>query len=183
MDERSINKKNELFNENEQQDHNDEQIDTIQLDDDRQRPQSASLIKTKKSSKIPQTPIGPPPSSHKQKHRIESIQFNDDNHTDINENEDEQQKSTEDGNNKARKIRQLQNKLSRQEEETKKKFDELQSKQSRLENALKLLVKQTTTYKKRREQTTGNVEGKFHLFILTILKPKNKKKRFRCTCC
>lgn len=100
------------------------------------------------------------------------MQFNDDNHIDINENETEQQQqqqqqkeskpvSSEDGNKKSRKIRQLQNKLSRQEEETKKKFDELQSKQSRLENAIKLLVKQTATYKKRRQPTNDEVEGKF----------------------
>ena len=67
---------------------------------------------------------------------------------------------------KTRKIRQLQYKISRQEEETKKKFDELQSKQSRLENALKLLIKQTSSYKKRRQQTHDHVEGKSSSFYL-----------------
>jgi predicted PurR-regulated permease PerM len=129
--------------------------------------------------KKPQTPIGGrPSSSHKQKHRVETMQFNDDdnidqnlNHTNENEDENQQQKeikpsSTQDVNNKSRKIRQLQTKLSRQEEETKKKFDELQSKQSRLENAIKLLVKQTTTYNKRRQPTNDHIEGNIiHLFI------------------
>ncbi len=179
----SSNKKTDLSNENEQNDH-EEQIDTIQLDDDRRRPQSASLTKPKKPLKKPQSPLGPPPSSHKQKHRVETMQLNDDdmeqNFNNISDNENEQQQqqiemipssnktkppSTQDENNnnnpnnKSRKIRQLQHKLSRQEEETKKKFDELQSKQSRLENAIKLLVKQTSTYKKRQQPTNGQVEG------------------------
>jgi len=135
--------------------------------------------------KKPPSPLGPPPSSHKQKHRVETREFNDDeieqNFNNINDNENEQQQqqqietipssnktkppSTQDENNnnnpnnKSRKIRQLQHKLSRQEEETKKKFDELQSKQSRLENAIKLLVKQTSTYKKRQQPTNDQVEG------------------------
>ncbi len=173
----SSNKNKDLINGNEQnsqKDDHEEQIETIQLDDDRQRPPSASS--TKKSSKKPQTPIGRPSSSHKQKHRVETMQFNDDDSIDQNlnnknENEDEfhQQKelkpsSTQDGNNKSRKIRQLQHKLSLQEEETKKKFDELQSKQSRLENAIKLLVKQTNTYNKRRQPANDHVEGNIHLF-------------------
>ena len=62
--------------------------------------------------------------------------------------------------NKSRKIRELQSKLSRQEEESKKKFDELLSKQSRLEQAIKLLVKQTSSYKKRRQPVQDDVEGK-----------------------
>jgi hypothetical protein len=45
----------------------------------------------------------------------------------------------QDENAKSRKIRQLQTRLSRQEDETKKHLNELQLKQSRLENALKLL--------------------------------------------
>jgi hypothetical protein len=65
-----------------------------------------------------------------------------------------------DDNNRSRKIRELQTKLSRQEEESKKKFDALLSKQSRLENAIKLLVKQTSSFKKRRQQTNDQVEGK-----------------------
>ena len=107
------------------------------------------------------------------------MQFNDDNMGQnlniTNESGEEQQRdiisvsnktrppTTQDGNaseNKSRKIRRLQHKLSVQEEETKKKFDELQSQQSRLENALKLLVKQTATFQKRREQSNGPVEGK-----------------------
>ncbi|CAF2874742.1 unnamed protein product [Rotaria sp. Silwood2] len=186
----SSNKKNESYHENEQnqlQDENEELIDTIQLDDDRRRPRSASLTKTKIQSKKPQSPIEQPPSSHKQRHRVESIQFNDndDNHhlKNINESkikfhneehddddEHQQQKeifssshkikssANQDDQSKSRKIRELQNKLSRQEEEAKKKFNELQSKQSRLENAIKLLVKQTSSYKKRRQQTHDHVE-------------------------
>jgi len=194
VDSRLSNKKNDLFHENDQQDDHEEDIDTIQLDDDRQRPQSASLTKPKKSSKISQSPVGKPPSSHKNKHRVESMQFNDDsihqNWNNINENENDHQQqqqqqqkeskpfSTQDDNhtnNKSRKIRELQTKLSRQEEETKKKFDELQSKQSRLENAIKLLVQQTTTYNKRRQPTNDYVEGNFHLFSydFSLLKQNN----------
>ena len=196
FDERPANKKNDSFNGNEQnqQDNNDDSIETIQLDDDRQRSGSASLTKTKKQSKKPQSPVGRPPSSHKQKHRVESIQFNDDNDNhsliNTNDNEDEynqQPKNTssssnrakpsskqndDNNNNRTRKIRELQNKLSRQEEESKKKFDELLTKQSRLENAIKLLVKQTS-HKKRRQQTNDQVEGKsnfsfVHLFLFFI---------------
>jgi hypothetical protein len=197
MDGSSSNKKTDLSNEN----NNEEQIDTIQLNDDRRQTQSASLIKPKKISTKPETPLGQPPSSHKQKHRhhVESMQFNDDDinqnlNNNISENGDEhqQQKETKQSltqdidnndNNKSRKIRQLQHKLSAQAEETKKKFDELQSKQSRLENAIKLLVKQTATvaYKKRRQQTNDNTEGNFHLFIFFFIKIKISRSTY-CQC-
>lgn len=154
---------------------NDEQIDTIQLDTDdyQQRIRSASLTKIPKS----QTPLKRSPSSHQQKHRIESLQLNDDN----NDDEEQQKKETilppikikesssnQDDNIKSRKIRQLKNKLSRQEEEAKKQLNELQSKQSRLENALKLLVKQTSSYRKRRQQTHDETESKKNFFLLLI---------------
>lgn len=152
----------------------DEQIETIQLDDDRPRAHSASQIKNNKSSNER------PPSSHKQKHRTEIMHFNDEEQNFVQANQDEQPSaqqpteipsvsnpvkpsSTQDGTNsenKSRRIRRLQQKLTLQEEETKKKFDELQSKQSRLENALKLLMKQTATFKKRREPNNETVEGK-----------------------
>ncbi|CAF4559943.1 unnamed protein product [Rotaria sp. Silwood1] len=194
FDEGSLNKKNDSYHKdehNQQEDDHEESIDTIQLHDDRRRPRSASSTKTKTQSKKPQSPIGRPPSSHKQRHRIESIQFNDDDdddnhhlnninenknknkyHKDENSDDDQHQQqqelfssshkiklsSNQDDESKSRKIRELQNKLSRQEEESKKKFNELQSKQSRLENAIKLLVKQTSSYKKRRQQTHDHVE-------------------------
>lgn len=176
------NPKHDSSNGNEETDDNqEEQIDTIQLEDDRQRPQSASITKPSKKSS---SSNGRPPSSRKQKHRVETMQFTDDDQNVVqnfnitNDNEDEQQQqqkeissasnqtkplSTQDGtnsDNKSRKIRRLQHKLSMQEEETKKKFEELQSKQSRLENALKLLMKQTATYNKRRDQTNDPVEGR-----------------------
>ncbi|CAF3768980.1 unnamed protein product [Rotaria sordida] len=189
----SSNTKNDSYYENKQnqeQSDNEEPIETIQLDDDRRRPRSASLTKTKiESKKQSQSPIERPPSSHKQKYHIESIEFHDDDdHDDINktnenknkfhsnedDNNDEQHQqkkeifsssslkikpsSNQNNDNKSRKIRELQNKLSRQEEDAKKKFNELQSKQSRLENALKLLIKQTSSYKKRRQQTNDHVE-------------------------
>lgn len=155
--------------------YSEEQIETIQLEDDRPRAHSAAQIKNNKSS------IERPPSSHKQKHRTEIMHFNDDGENVVQTNQDEQStfstqqqteipslsnpvkpSSTQDGtnsDNKSRKIRRLQQKLNLQEEETKKKFDELQSKQSRLENALKLLMKQTATFKKRQEPNNQIVEG------------------------
>jgi len=174
-------------NDDNEENNNEEQIDTIQIDDDRrqQQPQSASLVNANKPSKKPSSATGRPPSSHKQKHRVETMQFNDDdsvvqNVNTINENETEQQKeastlskqtkpsSTQNGNssdNKSRRIRRLQHKLSAQEEDTKKKFDQLQSQQSRLENALKLLVKQTATFKKRRQPTNDSSESKLIIFL------------------
>jgi hypothetical protein len=173
FDSTSNDKKNSLPENDQEEEENEEQVETIQLDEDHQRPRSASLIKIKKQSKLPQTPIGRSSSSLQQKHRVESLQFNDDD----NENEDQQRKeiilppikikepSVQDDNTKSRKIRDLQNKLSRQEEESKKKLNELQSKQSRLENALKLLVKQTSSFGKRRPQTPDNIESKFNLRV------------------
>ncbi len=133
----------------------DQQIETIKLDENhQQRPRSALLTKT---SKV-QTPLKRPVS----KHHVDSLQINDNDNDDDNQDHIEQPKETilppikgsnETDNAKSRKIRELQNKLSRQEEEAKKQLNELQSKQSRLENALKLLVKQTSAYGKRRSQT------------------------------
>jgi len=151
---------------------NDEQIDTIQLDTDdhQQRIRSTSLTKMPKS----QTPLKRSSSSHQQKHRIESLQLNDD---DNNDDEEQQKKETilppikikessnQDDNIKSRKIRELKNKLSRQEEEAKKQLNELQSKQSRLENALKLLVKQTSSYGKRQQKTHDETESKKKIFF------------------
>jgi hypothetical protein len=87
-------------------------------------------------------------------------------------------------NAKSRKIRELQNQLSRQEEEAKKQFNELQSKQSRLENALKLLVKQT----KHRSPTQDDLEipkghsaGKrnsLHFSILFLILENRPSKSF-----
>lgn len=59
---------------------------------------------------------------------------------------------TEDENGKTREIRQLKARLSHQEEDAKRQLTELQAKQSRLENALKLLAKQTSINEKRRSK-------------------------------
>ncbi|CAF3884350.1 unnamed protein product, partial [Rotaria magnacalcarata] len=131
-------------------------------------------VQTNKSQSL----VERPPSSHKKKHRVESVEFtdndNDNNNTLLhnkNDNDDDNQQQdlvasshkvkpslSQDDQRKVRKIRDLQNKLSRQEEEAKKKFNELQSKQSRLENAIKLLAKQTSSFKKRRQHKTEHVE-------------------------
>ncbi|CAF2855446.1 unnamed protein product [Rotaria sp. Silwood2] len=183
------NDKNNFFNENnqsQQENENNEPIDRIQLDDDHQRSRSISVTKMRKQSKQMQTPLGRSSSSHQQKHRTESLQLNDDNANDINNDnidnknkineyeyeDDEQQRkeiilppikikesSNQDDSVKLRKIRDLKNKLSRQEEESKKQINELQSKQSRLENALKLLTKQTPSQGKRHQQTHDNIEN------------------------
>jgi len=133
---------------------NDKQIDTIELHDDddhqqQQRPRSASLPKPSKL----QTPLKRSESTH----QIESLQINDDDDTPILPPIKTKQLSNKDDNAKLRKIRELQNKLSRQEEEAKKQLNELQSKQSRLENAFKLLVKQTS---KVRQQSSDDIENK-----------------------
>ena len=172
-----------LSNKNNEENENEEQIDTIQLEDDRRQPLPAQS--SNKLSRKPSSTTGRPPSSHKQKHRIETMQFSDDDNTGgivqnltITNGSDDEQKEIKPSSSlnenisdkKSRRIRRLQHKLSAQEEETKKKFDELQTKQSRLENALKLLVKQTATFKKRREGTSSPTDSKFHrilrIFIL-----------------
>ncbi len=128
----------------------DEEIETIKLDENpQQRSQSASLTKT--PFKRPTT-----------KQPVETLQLNDDNHDPIVNDLQEPREtilppikgSNQTEYAQSRKIRQLQNKLSRQEEEAKKQLNELQSKQSRLENALKLLIKQT----KPRSQTQDDSE-------------------------
>ncbi len=144
----------------------DEEIETIKLDENlRQRPQSTSLIKT---------PLKRPSS----KHHVDSLQLIDDNQDHI-ENEQQTPPPKETilprikgldliDNAKSRKIRELQNKLSRQEEEAKKQFNELQSKQSRLENALKLLVKQTKPRSSTQDDSEipkGHSAGKRTAFI------------------
>lgn len=193
LDRPSNRKPQDAVHNNDEDNYPEEQIDTIQLEDDRPRAQSASHIKNNKFSREK------PPSSHKQQHRTETMHFHDDGENvvqpnDLDEQSQQQQKeipslsdpvkpsTTQDGttsDNKSRKIRRLQKKLSLQEEETKKKFDELQSKQSRLENALKLLMKQTTTFKKRREPNNETVEGKQSLsFVISI---HSNTKRCRCT--
>ncbi len=68
---------------------------------------------------------------------------------------------------KSRKIRELQNKLSRQELEAKKQINELQTKQSRLENALKFVFKQTA-YGKRRQQGLDNTDSKLSFFLIHL---------------
>ena len=175
LDRPSSRKPQDVVHNNDENNYPEEQIDTIQLEDDRPRAQSAAHINNNKFSTEQ-----PPPSSHKQQHRTETMHFHDGGENvvqpnDLDEQLQQQQKeipslsnpvkpsTTQDGtnsDNKSRKIRRLQQKLSLQEEETKKKFDELQSKQSRLENALKLLMKQTNTFKKRREPNNETVEGK-----------------------
>jgi hypothetical protein len=164
---------------------NDEQINTIQPDDDHeQRSRSASLIKMPKTltpfkrsasfTKMPEalTPLKRSVSSFQQKHQSESLQLNEDDEEEQQEKEKEiilppikkKESWDQDESAKSRKIRELQNKLSRQEEEAKKQINELQSKQSRLENALKLLVQQTSTYGKRRQQNHEDTESKKLLF-------------------
>ncbi|CAF3640918.1 unnamed protein product [Rotaria sordida] len=184
----SSNDKTNLFNENnqsQQEDEHDEQIDTKQLNEDHQRPRSVSVTNTRQQSKQLQTPLRRSSSTHQQKHPVESLQLYDDDDDDdddnnnidnkinINEHEnDEQQRkeiilppikikesSNQNDNEKLRKIRELKNKLSRQEEESKKQINELQLKQSRLENALKLLTKQTSSQRKRHQQTHDNIEN------------------------
>ena len=138
-------------------------VDTIQLDDDRQRPQSASLPKTTKPSDKTAASRESPSSSQKVNHPAESLQFTDE---DIFQQSQEiftadnqaQHSSSQEDAMRARKIRDLQKKLARQEGDAKKLYDDLHSKQSRLENAIKLLVKQTSSYKKRREQIQDEID-------------------------
>lgn len=144
--------------------------DTFPADDE--RPRSVSL-KVKKQSLKPATPLERSSSSYLPRSRVESVQFNDDEPSNgqrinFNSNDNEQpeqmpyketilppikpkEQPDENDGTKSRKIRQLQNRLSRQEEEAKKQLSELQSKQSRLENALKLLSKQTSAPVKPRQ--------------------------------
>ena len=136
-----------------------ESIDTIHLEDDRQRPPSGQTNKSKPTTKKSQSLVERSTGHSQSKHSVETLQFNDDNdenqdydhqqQTNLNKSLPSTQKDEPDG--RSRKIRQLQQKLTRQEEESKKLFDELQTKQSRLENAIKLLVKQTTSYGKRNQ--------------------------------
>jgi len=155
-----------------------------------------------------QSPRDRPSSSLKQKSNVESIQFNDDddavqnsnytniikNKSDNNEHEHYQSKDifssssktelfpNQSDDNKSRKIRELQNKLTRQEEESKKKFEELHTKQSRLENAIRLLAKQSSSRKNRRQEPSDQLEGKSHFDFYAIVY-LTKQNRSRCTGC
>lgn len=159
-------KSSEASHEQEQHHELNESIDTIHLEDDRRRPPSATTSKSKVTKKS-QSLIERPTTQVQPKHHVDSLQFNDDNegssqqehHTNLNTSLPTTQTDEPDG--RSRKIRQLQQKLSRQEEESKKLFDELQTKQSRLENAIKLLIKQTSSYGKRRQDTRGENDSKF----------------------
>ncbi|CAF3068312.1 unnamed protein product [Rotaria socialis] len=181
FDTESASNKNNIFEEkvqNQQDDENDEKTDIVENDEQHQRSRSLSVTKVKQQSKQ----LGRSSSSFNRKSNGESLQINDnddddddnvrneimDNRKNTNEYEyenDEQQrkelvlppiKTKESLNHndsiKSRKIRDLKNKLSRQEEESKKQINELQSKQSRLENAIKLLTKQPTPQGKRQQQ-------------------------------
>ena len=183
----------------EQEKENDEQIDTIQPEDEHPRSRSTSLTKARKQSRTLQTPLGRSSSSHQQKHSVESLQLNDDRDDDDDDDDDgnnidyvgqsrkvdeleleeeQQRKATrlppikvkgsmdQDTDGKYREIRELRSKLSRRDEESKKQISELQSKQSRLENAIKLLAKQTSNYGK---QIHNNAESKFSILSLFIL--------------
>lgn len=112
------------------------------------RPRSSSLTKPKRTSAKPVSRQG--------KSAAESIQFNDNEPESppANVSDDETKepmfppirvKEPVELNDdaKTKKIRQLQTRLSRQEEEAKRQLSELQTKQSRLENALKLLTVQS----------------------------------------
>ena len=154
----------------------EEQIDTIQLNDDRQRPKNSSEIKIKRTPQRSESAMVEKSSSNQQSRGpFESIQFNDNGEMQkqLETNSEHGAKATkaqtvpqrQDEQNKSRRIRELQQKLSRQEEESKRLFDELQSKQSRLENAIKLLMKNTTSYGKQRPIVTETHESKFiHCF-------------------
>ena len=144
-----------------------ESIDTIHLEDDRQRTPSGTTNKSKRTTKKSQSLVERSTAHAQAKHPIESLQFNDDN----GEIEDAEQQANlnkslpsnhkDEPDSRSRKIRHLQQKLSRQEEESKKLFDELQTKQSRLENAIKLLVKQTASYGKRHPSTREDNDREF----------------------
>ncbi|CAF0789721.1 unnamed protein product [Adineta ricciae] len=142
--------RNDFSNDLQHKDDHEEQIETIHLDEDSPRPQTPSQNDMKKASKT--APVGRTPP------HFDSIQINDDDY----DRADNRRKETnylsmneDDDDAKARRIRDLQNKLTRQEEESKKQIEELQTKQSRLENALKLIVKQTS-YGKRSQQTNDD---------------------------
>jgi hypothetical protein len=62
-------------------------------------------------------------------------------------------------NEKSLKIRDLQKKLSHQEEASKKLFDELQTKQTRLENAIRLLLKQGPFHTQRHSPEPNASKG------------------------
>lgn len=138
-------------------------VDTIQLDDDRQRPQSSSLPQTKKQAEKTAASRESPLSSQQAKHPAESLQFSNEDvfqqsqEIFTSDNQTPHSSGQEDAM-RARKLRDLQKKLVRQERDAKNLYDDLHSKQSRLENAIKLLVKQTSSYKKRREQTDDEID-------------------------
>lgn len=139
-----------------------------QIDEEQEmseRPRSSSLTKAKKSTAKPATPFERASASQQAgRTMVESIQFTDNDaepnsntgsmvHVDDDESHEVKEpmfppirvkeSNENDENAKSRKIRQLQTRLSRQEEEAKRQLTEMQTKQSRLENALKLLTKQT----------------------------------------
>ena len=118
-----------------------------------------------------------PVYSQQQKQHIDLLQLNDDENadhqTDVEHEEQQQQQEKvlppiKNDPGKTRQIRQLQNRLSRQEEEARKQLSDLQSKQSRLENALKLLTKQGSPPGKRRSQnpSDNNPSGNTPFFSL-----------------
>lgn len=195
--------------ENQQDNEDNEQSSVVQSDvDQHQRARSISLTKMRKPSKQRLAPLGRASSSLQAKHRVESLQINDDDEavdvtnsyveskkmTDENEDENEEQPQRKDfilppikvkepanqgEDAKIRKIHELKSRLSRQEEESKKQINELQTKQSRLENALKLLSKQTSQGKHHQQSDDGTESNIFPIlqFDFCLLFASNLKKK------
>ncbi|CAF1033556.1 unnamed protein product [Didymodactylos carnosus] len=153
----------------------DDEVETIQLDNERSK---LSSVKNKRNKKV---------TSSQQQHRqqnssstekqIETLQLDDDDTSKTtptiikvkpkNEQNEEDDEEEEDNKRspsitnmdpKTKKIHLLKNKLSRQEEQSKKQLNELQTKQSRLENAIKLLVKQTSQFQQKQRPLRTNNE-------------------------
>lgn len=152
-------------------------------DNEQQRPRSAS------PSKSPQPPLSMkrPVLSQQQKQRVDLLQIPD--------NDDHQATPVEpilppikSDNVQTRQIRELQSRLSRQEEEARKHLNELQSKQSRLENALRLLSKTPSVHGQRRSQNPSDeippgkdktIDLHIHSSLLICRKSTNTN-TFRC---
>ncbi|UJR23474.1 hypothetical protein I4U23_026474 [Adineta vaga] len=153
------NNRNDFSND---KDNHEEQIETIQLDQDSPRSQSpSSNNNAKKPSKQTQGSRSLPTQQQQQpQQRFDSFQLNDNDETTYSSTKNNEFYTNEDDDDlKTRRIRELQTKLNRQEEESKKQITELQTKQSRLENALKLIVKQTS-YGKRHPQANDDNNNK-----------------------
>ncbi|CAF0783492.1 unnamed protein product [Adineta steineri] len=179
------NNKNEPYNEyeqNQQQDNNQvQQTEILELDDDNRRPQTTSPTKVIRFANNYESPRQRPVTSLRHSYNVESAPNNDDmvDYTIIDMTGSKTKFEYEDylvEKKRSRRLRDLQKKLARQEEESKKLFEELQTKQIRLENAIRTLAKQGSARNKNPDGLLDPIENPPVVNVI-IQPPKGKEHR------